>query len=1015
MEQKGRDVPDVRTPACMKAPEVPPLLVRASDQSPEKIAGRLSKFSGAWSEIGADPWVMRIVQWGYKIPFVTLPPLRFQGQETTYPKGSLKWSSLNQSVQELRNKGAIEPAPLSPGFYSRLFLVRKATGEWRPIIDLSSLNVFVHCPSFTMETPRSILRALQQGQWLTSLDLKDAYFHIGIHPADRRYLRFCHNGTSWQFTVLPFGLSTSPRVFTKILKPVLAYAHLHRVKLHMYLDDWLLNPGTRQEAHEQTSWLRSLCQKLGLVINLEKSDLIPSQVSTYLGIELDTSVGLARPSLKRLTNWLSVAEGFTAQQSPPAVQWLQVLGHLVSLEKLVPYGRTRIRPIQWQLRLQWNQSKEKSSKLIPLDLQSRLAILWWTNRENLRRGVPVGTIDVECYLYSDSSTQGWGAHLQDLTASGIWSQDQAQLHINVLELQAIWLGLRAFSQRVENTRVALMSDNTSAVAYLRNQGGTKSLAMNDLATDICLWAEKRGMTLVPRYLPGHLNVLADHLSRRGQILKTEWSLNQTVADRIFRAWGRPFVDLFALGKNTKLAIYVSPIREETSWESGQSCPELGRPVRVCVPSDKPDKGLSKQGQNRKRRDCPNSASLAQLGMVSGPPRSLNRLSNISPTSAETAQANLLTPLSSASVASQPSRLEVIKGFHKERGFSEAVAQRLAISQRQSSAVVYESKWKVFGEWCHVKQIDPVKATVQQLADFLIFLFEEKKLAISSIQGYRSCISKVFLARGIDISHDRDLNMLVRNFAIERPVQHREAPRWDLMVVLRLLMKPPFEPMNMASVADMTRKLAFLLTLATAKRNSEVWAFSADVRFGQDYNAATLSFLPNFLAKTMDPSRPETAYAPVTIPALGPSMGEDLPDRFLYPVRALRYYLKLKHKGLDPNNRFRRLLCAFKLGHIGDISKQTVSGWIRQLIKQAYSAVQDEDIPHLTHTNFQARELRAFASSLAFHQNYSLKQVMEAASWRNNNTFVSFYLRDLSQMGDVTTAGPFVAGQKVISC
>ena len=450
-------------------------------------------------------------------------------------------------------------------------------------------------------------------------------------------------------------------------------------------------------------------------------------------------------------------------------------------------------------------------------------------------------------------------------------------------------------------------------------------------------------------------------------------------------------------------------------ESGQSCPELGRPVRVCVPSDKPDKGLSKQGQNRKRRDRPNSASLAQPGVVSGPPRSLNRLSNISPTSAETAQADLLTPLSSASVASQPSRLEVIKGFHQERGFSEAVAQRLAISQRQSSAVVYESKWKVFGEWCHVKQINPVKATVQQLADFLIFLFEEKKLAISSIQGYRSCISKVFLARGIDISHDRDLNMLVRNFAIERPVQHREAPRWDLMIVLRFLMKPPFEPMNMASVADMTRKLAFLLTLATAKRNSEVWAFSADVRFGQDYNAATLSFLPNFLAKTMDPSRPETAYAPVTIPALRPSMGEDLPDRFLCPVRALRYYLKLKHKGLDPNNRFRRLLCAFKLGHIGDISKQTVSGWIRQLIKQAYSSVQDEDIPHLTHTNFQARELRAFASSLAFHQNYSLKQVMEAASWRNNNTFVSFYLRDLSQMGDVTTAGPFVAGQKVISC
>ena len=108
-------------------------------------------------------------------------------------------------------------------------------------------------------------------------------------------------------------------------------------------------------------------------------------------------------------------------------------------------------------------------------------------------------------------------------------------------------------------------------------------------------------------------------------------------------------------------------------ESGQSRPELGRPVRLCVPSDKPDKGLSKQGQNRKRRDRPDSARLAQSGVVPGPIRSCDRLSNNSPTSAETAQADLLTPLSSASMESQPSRLGVIRGFHKERGFSEAVA------------------------------------------------------------------------------------------------------------------------------------------------------------------------------------------------------------------------------------------------------------------------------------------------------------------------------------------------------
>ena len=154
---------------------------------------------------------------------------------------------------DMLDKGAIEPAPLSPGFYSRLFLVPKSDGDWSSVIDLSALNTFVDCPSFVMETPRSILRALSQGQWLISVDLKDAYFHVGIRPTSRPFLWFCHNGQVWQFISLPFGLSTRPRVFTKVLKLVLAYAHLHWVRLHMYLDDCLLNPDSRQEALGQTS------------------------------------------------------------------------------------------------------------------------------------------------------------------------------------------------------------------------------------------------------------------------------------------------------------------------------------------------------------------------------------------------------------------------------------------------------------------------------------------------------------------------------------------------------------------------------------------------------------------------------------------------------------------------------------------------------------------------------------------------------------------------------------------
>ena len=121
---------------------------------------------------------------------------------------------------------------------------------WRPIIDLSVLNTHIQCPSFKMESNGSLLKALQKGQWLTILDLKDAYFHIPIHPS--------YKGVVWQFRALHFGLNTAPRVFTAVTASVVAYAHLNGVSLHVYLDDWLLNPISEELAKQQTQWLLDL-------------------------------------------------------------------------------------------------------------------------------------------------------------------------------------------------------------------------------------------------------------------------------------------------------------------------------------------------------------------------------------------------------------------------------------------------------------------------------------------------------------------------------------------------------------------------------------------------------------------------------------------------------------------------------------------------------------------------------------------------------------------------------------
>ena len=118
---------------------------------------------------------------------------------------------MSDAVCALVEKEAIEIAPPSPGFYSRLFVTPKVTEGWRPVIDLSRLNGWMELSSFRMETAQSVLQALRPGDWMVSLDLQDAYLQVPVHPASHRFLRFCVGDAVFQFRTLCFGLSSAPR------------------------------------------------------------------------------------------------------------------------------------------------------------------------------------------------------------------------------------------------------------------------------------------------------------------------------------------------------------------------------------------------------------------------------------------------------------------------------------------------------------------------------------------------------------------------------------------------------------------------------------------------------------------------------------------------------------------------------------------------------------------------------------------------------------------------------------
>ena len=276
----------------------------------------------------------------------------------------------------------MELAPLpSPGFYSRLFVVWKTSGSWRPVIDLSLLNRFVDVSHFRMETIQSVLLSVWQGDWMTSIDLREAYLQVPVHPESRRFLHFVAHGRTYQFKALCFGLSTAPQVFTRVMAPVSAILHSLGIRMRRYLDDWLVQASSREALLRDLGVVLSLCRELGIVINPEKSNFSPSQVVQYLGEVIDSSTFMASPSPVRVSRLRSTSSKFLCSAAPPAGLWQSFLGMLSSLSHLVPGGRLRMRSLQICLHRSWDRLDPSAP--VPWSPDCLRDLRWWLCGDHL--------------------------------------------------------------------------------------------------------------------------------------------------------------------------------------------------------------------------------------------------------------------------------------------------------------------------------------------------------------------------------------------------------------------------------------------------------------------------------------------------------------------------------------------------------------------------------------------------------------------------------------------------------
>ena len=155
--------------------------------------------------------------------------------------------------------------------------------------------------------------------------------------------------------MLPFGLSTAPRVFTRIVRVIEAFLKIQGVDMHQYIDDWLMKNQSKSLVERHHDLTLFWVNKLGFLVNEGKSQLIPTQTPAFLGSPLDLLNMLVFPSERRILRATRLAASLLVRTAQPAKTWQRFLGHLSSLCELVPMAVVHTPPIQLMLHDQWTQ------------------------------------------------------------------------------------------------------------------------------------------------------------------------------------------------------------------------------------------------------------------------------------------------------------------------------------------------------------------------------------------------------------------------------------------------------------------------------------------------------------------------------------------------------------------------------------------------------------------------------------------------------------------------------------
>jgi hypothetical protein len=526
---------------------------------------------------------------------------------------------IRQRVQADFDCGALEQAT-SDKYVSKAFLVERTddeTGELkrRLVVDLRTVNPYLRRLVTRFETLKKLGNLVKKDDFLFSLDLASGFYCVPIHPASRQFLTFDIEGIGLvQCAALPFGLSSSPYVFCKLMRtfvralraptaltatelpeapPGAARAWLppHRrppagaaetrqrvlsdllprfgrlmrrgLRVLPYMDDFLILCDTREAALEAREYVTAVLELLGLSRNEKKGVWDPTQALQHLGLGVDTAKGVffvtpgRQAKVQRAAREILGVSG--AAQSLIACRRLAgFVGLAQSLALAVPRARHHLRSLHDVI-----ATGESWTGLVRLTRQARSDLAWWTKLAENAMERPIRRAPTTVTLHCDASLEGWGAALQqgtpqEVLARGFWMPHERRHHITLLEARAVNLALRSFlrcvAAQIKCQHILLFEDNMAVKHILANLV-SKSPAIMAEVRAIMATLDDASSVMETTWLPSAVNETADGLSR--MLDRGDWRLRRNTFMALDRDWGPHTVDRFATALNSQLPRYNS--------------------------------------------------------------------------------------------------------------------------------------------------------------------------------------------------------------------------------------------------------------------------------------------------------------------------------------------------------------------------------------------------------------------------------------------------------------------------